>query len=181
MLLGPPGAGKGTQGALLAERAGLWHVSTGDLFRQAVAAETPAGQRAEQYLTSGELVPDELVNELVEEFIAANADASLCLDGFPRTRRQAVALDAFMTELNRSVTAALLISVSDSVALSRLTGRGRGDDSLGTARNRLQVYHRHTDSLIDYYRRRRLLVEVDGAGDMDDVADRIWSAYSQIT
>ena len=180
VLLGPPGAGKGTQGALLADQSGCFHVSTGDLFRKAVESGSPAGLRAETFLTSGELVPDELVNELVEEFLSANPHGSFCLDGFPRTLLQAVSFDSFLAPLGRAVGAALLISVQDEIALKRVTQRGRGDDRDETARIRLEVYHRHTEPLVDYYRQRGLLVVIDGSGDVDSVAKEVFESYQGI-
>lgn len=179
VLLGPPGAGKGTQGDLLARRTGIRHISTGDLFRDAVCAQTPAGLRAEAYLESGELVPDEVVMQLVEEFITSRAGEHFCFDGFPRTRRQAEAFDALLAQLGIGVSNVIVIQVSDDIAMERLEGRGRSDDSPETVRQRLRVYHELTEPLIAYYRRRGVLREIDGSGDVESVATAIREAYEQ--
>lgn len=175
VLLGPPGAGKGTQGERLARRIALDHVSTGDLFRDAVTAESPAGLRAESYLHSGQLVPDQVVLQVIEEYLGSARGRDTCFDGFPRTRNQAEKLDDLLKQFNLSVTAVLYIDVPDHVALRRLLGRGRTDDTEETARYRLQIYHEDTEPLIDYYRQAGVLIEVDGIGGVDLVARRVWT------
>ncbi len=180
VLLGPPGAGKGTQGALLAERSGIRHVSTGEIFRAAVGAGTPAGLRAEAYLESGELVPDGVVMQLVEEYLGNRCDLDLCFDGFPRTRRQAEALDAVLERLGTKLAGVFLIEVSDEEALRRLTSRGRSDDGLETARYRLEVYHELTEPLVDYYRAQGVLREVGGEAGIDAVADVVERKVAEV-
>lgn len=176
VLLGPPGAGKGTQGERLARRIALDHVSTGDLFRDAVTAGSPAGLRAESYLISGQLVPDQVVLQVIEEYLGGARGRDTCFDGFPRTRNQAQKLDELLKQFNLSVTAVLYIDVPDEIALQRLLDRGRADDTEETARYRLQVYHEDTEPLINYYRKAGTLIEVDGTGDVDPVARRVWTA-----
>ena len=176
VLLGPPGAGKGTQGERLARHIALDHVSTGDLFRDAVTAGSPAGLRAESYLHSGQLVPDQVVLQVIEEYLGGARGRDTCFDGFPRTRNQAEKLDDLLTQFNLSVTVVVYINVPDHVALERLLARGRADDTKETARYRLQIYHEDTAPLIDYYRASGVLVEVDGSGDVNAVANGVWSS-----
>ena len=176
VLLGPPGAGKGTQGERLARRIALDHVSTGDLFRDAVTAGSPAGVRAESYLRSGQLVPDEVVLQVIEEYLSDARGRDICFDGFPRTRNQATKLDELLKQFNLAVTAVVYINVPDDRALERLLARGRADDTGETARYRLQVYHEDTAPLIDYYRQAGVLIEVDGSEGVDPVAQRVWTA-----
>ena len=180
VLLGPPGAGKGTQGLRLARRIALDHVSTGDLFRDAVTAGSPAGLRAESYLHTGQLVPDQVVLQVIEEYLGRSRGRDTCFDGFPRTRNQAEKLDELLEQLNLSVTAALYIGVPDRIALKRLLSRGRADDTEETARYRLQIYHEDTEPLISYYREAGVLVEVDGTGDVESVARRVWTACKAV-
>ena len=180
VLLGPPGAGKGTQGERLACRMALDHVSTGDLFRDAVTARSPAGLRAESYLLSGQLVPDQVVLQVIEEYMGDARRRDICFDGFPRTRNQAEKLDDLLRQFNLSVTAAVYIDVPDYIALRRLLGRGRADDNEETARHRLQVYHRDTEPLIDHYRAAGVLIEVDGIGGVESVARRVWSTLKAV-
>ncbi len=176
VLLGPPGAGKGTQGERLARRIALDHVSTGDLFRDAVTAGSPAGLRAESYLHTGQLVPDQVVLQVIEEYLGGARGRDTCFDGFPRTRNQAEKLDDLLIQFNLSVTAVVYINVPDHLALERLLARGRADDTEETARYRLQVYHEDTAPLIDYYRESGVLAEVNGAGGVEAVAHRVWIA-----
>ncbi len=173
VLLGPPGAGKGTQGALLATRTGIQHVSTGEMFRAAVSAGTPGGLRAEAYLESGELVPDGVVMQLVEEYLGNRRGQDLCFDGFPRTRRQAEALDPVLEHLGTRLAAVFLLEISDEEALHRLSSRGRSDDGPETARYRLKVYHELTEPLVDYYRARSVLRQVDGEAEIEVVANEV--------
>jgi adenylate kinase len=123
ILFGPPGAGKGTQGALLAERFGLLRLSTGDVLREAVRAGTPLGREAERFMNAGELVPDPVLIGMVRAYLEAHAGASVIFDGFPRTEPQARALDALLTELRRTLQAVLVLDVDDEALVRRLSGR----------------------------------------------------------
>ncbi len=208
ILLGPPGAGKGTQAVRLAKRLGLAHVASGDLFREAVAAQTPLGQKAQGYMERGELVPDEIVVAMVLERLAQpDCRRGAVLDGFPRTVAQAEALEEALSAQRKKVDAVLLVHVPDEVVLERLTGRRicrncqapyhmtfnppvqegicdrcggtlyqRDDDREETVRHRLQVYREQTAPLISYYRRKRLLREVDGVGEVEEVGERLLRA-----
>lgn len=191
VLLGAPGAGKGTQAAKLVEEFGTPHISTGDMLRAAVKAGTPLGKKAKSYMDVGELVPDDVIIGLVTERLQEpDTDAGFILDGFPRTSAQAVALDAELGKVQRPLDAALLIDVDFEVIIDRLTSRRvcrdcgfigsatdascpkctgemyqRDDDNEATVRNRLEVYEKSTSPLIDYYRGSELLVAIDGDRD----------------
>ena len=195
VLLGAPGAGKGTQAAKLVEEFELPHISTGDMLRAAVKAGTPLGLQAKSYMDAGDLVPDDVIIGLVTERLQdADTANGFILDGFPRTSAQAVALDAELGKLERPLDAALLIDVDPEVIVGRLCSRRmcrdcghigtvadekcpkcggemyqRDDDNEATVRNRLDVYEKSTSPLIDYYRGCELLVTIDGDRDPDVV------------
>ena len=202
VLLGAPGAGKGTQAAKLVEKYGFAHISTGDILRAAVKNQTPLGIKAKTYMDAGDLVPDDLVIDLVKERLQdKDTEKGFILDGFPRTSTQAVALDSELSKLERPLTAALLVDVDKEVIIKRLTSRRmccecgfigtdadatcpkcdgemyqRDDDNEATVRNRLDVYENSTAPLIDYYRGCDLLVEIDGDRDPEEVLASIEEA-----
>ena len=195
VLLGAPGAGKGTQAAKLVAEFELPHISTGDMLRAAVKAGTELGLKAKGYMDAGDLVPDDVIIGLVTERLQEpDTEAGFILDGFPRTSAQAVALDAELSKLERPLDAALLIDVDPEVIVGRLCSRRmcrecghigtvadatcpkcggemyqRDDDNEATVRNRLDVYEKSTSPLIDYYRGCELLVTIDGDRDPDVV------------
>lgn len=195
VLLGAPGAGKGTQAAKLVEEFGTPHISTGDMLRAAVKAGTPLGQKAKSFMDAGDLVPDDVIIGLVTERLQdPDTEKGFILDGFPRTSAQAVALDAELSKLGRPLDAALLVDVDSEVIVKRLTSRRmcrdcnyigtasdvtcpkcggemyqRDDDNESTVRNRLDVYEKSTAPLIDYYRGCDLLVSIDGDRDPNEV------------
>jgi len=178
VLLGPPGAGKGTQAARVACRFGCPHIATGDIFRANVAEGTELGRAAQEYMDLGDLVPDELVIAMVMERLASSdCDAGFVLDGFPRTVAQAEALDRRLAELGTPLEAALSFDVTEEELLRRLAGRAaaqhRADDAEQTIRHRLEVFAIKTRPLIDYYARRRLLITVDAIGPIEVVTKRI--------
>jgi adenylate kinase len=177
LLVGPPGAGKGTQALGLAARLGVPHISTGDLFRANLAASTPLGLEAKRYLDAGELVPDEVTVEMVRQRLAEPGTADgFILDGFPRTVPQAQALEKLLAEHRLRLDAVVELAVADEVVVQRLLGRGRSDDTEDVIRRRQQVYRDTTTPLLDFYRDR--LVTVDAAGDVGEVGDRILDALS---
>lgn len=202
VLLGAPGAGKGTQAAKLVEKYGFAHISTGDILRAAVKNQTPLGIKAKTYMDAGDLVPDDLVIDLVKERLQdKDTEKGFILDGFPRTSTQAVALDSELSKLERPLTAALLVDVDKEVIIKRLTSRRmcrecgfigtdadatcpkcdgemyqRDDDNEATVRNRLDVYENSTAPLVDYYRGCDLLVEIDGDRDPEEVLASIEEA-----
>jgi adenylate kinase len=178
LLLGAPGAGKGTQAVRLAARLGVPHVSTGDLLRAAVAAGTPLGREARSYMERGELVPDSVVIGLAAERLSRpDAKTGFVLDGFPRTVAQAEALDAELARLGARLDRCLALVTDEPALVARLLKRaqleGRSDDNESTIRNRMRVYREQTEPLIAFYRRRGLLREVDGMGTIDEVEQRI--------
>jgi len=178
ILLGPPGAGKGTQGHWLSARYGIPEISTGDILRAAVHQETPLGLEAKGYMDCGALVPDEIIIGIVRERLAQDdTNHGFVLDGFPRTLAQAEALTKLSKEQNRPIEHVISIEVPAGELLQRLTGRrqleGRHDDRDEAIRHRLEVYQRETAPLIDYYRQQGLLRCVVGVGTIDDIAQRI--------
>jgi adenylate kinase len=171
-LLGPPGSGKGTQAERLRDELGFIWLSTGDLLREARAEGTDLGKRAGVYMDRGELIPDDVIVDLVENALAELGDQRILLDGFPRTVAQAEALG--------DIDAALLIDVPDEVVIERIAGRGQGraDDNPDTVRERLRVYHRETEPLVEYYERQGKLRRVDGAQSPDAVHDDVRAALN---
>ena len=178
LFLGPPGSGKGTQARLLAERIAAPAISTGDMLREAVRLDTPLGRQAKFIMESGELVSDDLMIGLIRERIAApDARRGFILDGFPRTVAQATALDRLLDGNGSRISAVINLLVPEPVLVDRLHGRaaqeGRSDDRPETILERLRVYHEKSEPLVGYFRDRRLLTEVDGMGDVHEIADRI--------
>jgi adenylate kinase len=212
VLLGAPGAGKGTQAELLAEYLGIPHVATGDLFREALRGDTPLGRQAKEYMDRGELVPDLVTIAMVRERLAApDTQHGVILDGFPRTVEQAEALDEILAERGRGVGVAAFIRVRPEVLLERLSGRWicrncqgvyhtlyhppavpercdvcggglyqRVDDRPETQSRRIEVYLAQTAPLIEYYRRRGILVEIDGEQDIASVQEELRAAVTQV-
>ena len=178
IFLGPPGSGKGTQAKFLAERLGVPAISTGEILREAVRLGTPLGLRAKAVMDAGELVSDELMISLIEGRLAMpDASRGFILDGFPRTVAQAGALERLLAGNGQALSAVVNLSVPDAVVVDRLHGRaveeGRSDDRPETILERLRVYQEKTEPLAGFYRGRRLLTDVDGMGDIAEIADRI--------
>jgi adenylate kinase len=178
ILLGPPGAGKGTQGHRLSERYGMPEISTGDILRSAVRKGTPLGREAKSYMDRGALVPDGVMIGIVRERLAQDdTESGFILDGFPRTVAQAEALAQLSEEQKRPIESVISIDVPQEELLQRLSGRsqreGRRDDTDEAIRHRLEVYERETAPLIDYYRRQGLLRCIAGVGTVDEIFQRI--------
>lgn len=177
LLMGPPGAGKGTQAGLLASSRGLTQLSTGDMLRDHVRRGTELGQRAKTIMDAGDLVPDDVIIGMVRETLAAAPELRFLLDGFPRTPAQAAALDALLAELGTQVTAAIALEADDEELVQRLLRRaeleGRSDDNEATVRNRMEVYRRQTQPLLEYYEGRGALKRVDGIGSIEEIQARI--------
>ena len=205
IMLGAPGAGKGTQAKMIADRYGIPHISTGDIFRANIKEGTELGRQAKSYMDKGELVPDELTCALVVDRIAQDdAKNGFVLDGFPRTIPQADALTDALNKIGESMDYAIDIEVPDESIITRMGGRRactacgatyhvinippkkegicdrcggpltlRDDDQPETVKNRLDVYHKQTQPLIDYYKKQNILHEVDGTMDMNDVFNAI--------
>jgi len=181
VFLGPPGSGKGTQAKLLAERLGVPAISTGEILRTAVREKTPLGQKAQAIMERGDLVSDDLIVDLIRERIAqADARRGFILDGFPRTIAQAEALERLLAEKCDSLSAAVNFRVPDEELTRRMLGRageeGRADDRPETIRERLRVYREKTEPLVSFYRKRDLVADVDGVGDVDQIGSRLDSA-----
>ncbi|TQC46876.1 adenylate kinase [Rhodococcus sp. WS4] len=178
VLLGPPGAGKGTQAAILSEKLGVPHISTGDLFRANIGQSTPLGLEAKKYLDAGDLVPSEITNNMVKARVGEpDAANGFLLDGFPRTVDQAQALEAILAELNTKLDAVLSFVVDEDVVVERMLARGRADDKEDVIRNRLRVYREETAPLLDYYKDQ--LVTVDALGEVDEVNARALAALGK--
>jgi adenylate kinase len=178
ILLGPPGSGKGTQGELLAQRTGILRVSTGDLLREAVARGTDLGKRAKVFMDQGLLVPDDVIIGLLGEVLASpGAAGGVIMDGFPRTVAQAEAVDRLLAARGRQVDRVLYFVVADDELLRRIEGRagveGRADDNPDAFRQRLVVYRKQTQPLVDFYRQRGGLTDIDAVGAVQEIAARV--------
>jgi adenylate kinase len=176
LILGPPGAGKGTQAAMIARALGIPHISTGEMLRGHVARGTELGKQAKVIMDAGELVSDEIVIAMVKERLAeADAACGFLLDGFPRTAAQAEALDREVGD--RPLEMVLSLEVGEDEVVRRLLRRaeleGRSDDTEETVRNRMSVYRAQTEPLIAYYRRQGILRPVEGAGSIEEIFSRI--------
>lgn len=185
VLLGPPGSGKGTQAGLLRERLGLPHISTGVLLREAVKRGTPLGRQAQAFMDRGELVPDDLMLDLIEERLGdEDVGGGFILDGYPRNLSQAEALDEVLARIGQPVETALAITVDEEQIIARLAKRaeeeGRSDDTEDVIRNRLSVYAEHTRPVSDYYRGQGKLTEIDGMADIETVNQRLKMALSEV-
>ncbi|WP_330233030.1 adenylate kinase [Nocardia sp. NBC_00508] len=171
VLLGPPGAGKGTQAVLLSEKLGVPHISTGDLFRANISQQTPLGREAQKYMDAGDLVPSDVTNRMVEARVnEPDAANGFVLDGYPRTVDQADALEKILKDMDTKLDAVLCFVVPEDTVVGRMLSRGRADDNEDVIRNRLRVYREETEPLLEHYD--GLVVSVDGVGDVDDVNAR---------
>jgi adenylate kinase len=184
-LLGPQGAGKGTQAKRISAEYGIPHIATGDMLRSAITAGTELGRQVEPIVNAGKLVSDELMIELIRERLAqADTDQGFILDGFPRTTRQAEALDEMFSEIGRSFSIVFALQIPDGVAVERLTRRAklesREDDTPEAIRTRLESYHRETEPLIEYYRARGKLVPIHGNRTENEVFAEIQQALEQV-
>jgi adenylate kinase len=179
VLVGPPGAGKGTQAGLLSKKLGIPHISTGDLFRAHVGQATELGMEAKRYMDAGELVPDGVTNAMVHQrLLDPDADAGFLLDGFPRTVAQADALTACLHEYGVKLDAVVELEVSEEVVMNRLLGRGRDDDNREVIHRRFEVFRNETAPLLEYYADR--LVTVDAVGTVDEVTVRALEALQAL-
>ncbi|MEU7631068.1 adenylate kinase [Nocardia sp. NPDC049190] len=171
VLLGPPGAGKGTQAVLLSEKLGVPHISTGDLFRANISQQTPLGREAQKYMDAGDLVPSDVTNRMVEARVnEPDAVNGFVLDGYPRTVDQADALEKILKDMDTKLDAVLCFVVPEDTVVERMLSRGRADDNEGVIRNRLRVYREETEPLLEHYD--GLVVSVDGVGEVDGVNAR---------
>lgn len=174
LIIGPPGAGKGTQAARISSALSIPAISTGDIFRANVSGETELGVLAKSYIDKGEYVPDEVTNDMVRSRLAEDdAQAGFLLDGYPRTLAQVDALDAMLDEAGSALDAVLMLEVDYDAVVERLIARGaeqgRSDDTEETIRKRIEVYREQTTPLVEVYEKRGLLRRVDGMRSIDDV------------
>jgi adenylate kinase len=179
--MGPPGAGKGTQAIKIAEHYGIPAISTGDIFRALQTADSPLARQVRAIMESGGYVSDEITNEIVADRLAQpDCDSGFLLDGYPRTLQQVQTLDDHLAETNRPLDAVISLLADTEEVVARLLRRaeidGRADDNEETIRVRLQVYADQTAPLLEVYRSRGLLVEVNGLGEIDEVSDRVFAA-----
>jgi adenylate kinase len=175
LIVGPPGAGKGTQAAVLSAELGVPHISTGELFRAHVNDETELGRQVKKYLESGALVPDEVTNEMVAQRLTEDdCRAGFLLDGFPRTISQARVLTGLLDELDCEIDVVLQLDADEDLVVARLLARGRDDDTEDVIRRRQQLYREQTAPLLDFYSYR--LVTVPAAGSVPDVTGRALDA-----
>jgi len=185
ILMGPPGAGKGTQAARIAERFGIPAVSTGDIFRDNIKNRTELGQQVEKILASGAYVPDEVTNDIVRDRLAQpDASNGFLLDGYPRTTGQVNALDEMLAVAGHRLDAAVELTVDEDALVERLTNRageqGRADDSEEVVRERQALYRDETAPLIDLYHEHGVLLRVDGMGTVNEVTERVVRALEGV-
>ncbi len=181
VLMGPPGAGKGTQAVKIAAHLQVPHISTGEIFRANLAAGTPLGLEAQRYMEAGEYVPDEVTNSMVAARLAEpDAAQGFILDGYPRTLAQVGELDTILAGLGSGLDKVVEITANTNEVVARLLNRaqeqGRADDTEEVIRRRMDVYAEQTEPLVRVYSERGLLVQVDGMGAMDEVTERLLSA-----
>ncbi len=181
LIMGPPGAGKGTQATRIADHYRIPAISTGDIFRAMKHADTPLARQVREIMESGGYVSDEITNEIVKDRLAKpDCQEGFLLDGYPRTLQQVQTLDDYLAETNRPLDAVISLLADTDEVVARLLKRaaidGRSDDNEETIRVRLQVYTEQTEPLLDVYRSRGLLVEVNGLGEIDEVSERVFAA-----
>ncbi|HKX14430.1 MAG TPA: adenylate kinase [Propionibacteriaceae bacterium] len=181
VIMGPPGAGKGTQAQRIAEHYRIPAISTGDIFRAMKTADTPLARQVREIMEAGEYVSDEITNEIVKDRLAnSDCEPGFLLDGYPRTLQQVQTLDDYLAETKRPLDAVISLLAETEEVVARLLNRaeidGRADDNEETIRVRLQVYAEQTEPLLKVYRSRDLLVEVDGLGAIDEVSERVFAA-----
>ncbi len=181
IIFGAPGSGKGTQSSLIKEKYNLLHLSTGDLLREEIAAGTELGQIAGSYISKGQLVPDEMIVEILDKALEEKESAGkyngIILDGFPRTVAQAEALEELIKKRNKDITVLLDLMVNEEELVERLVKRGetsgRCDDNMETIKKRLEVYHEKTKPVNDYYKGQNKYIVVDGSGNVDEIFERV--------
>ncbi len=174
VFIGPPGAGKGTQAERMIEKYSLAHLSTGDMLRAARDAQTDVGKKADEYMSSGQLVPDDIIVGVIQERLAqSDCQGGYLLDGFPRTIAQAEALDKMLADKGTPLDVVLELKVPEDELFQRLAGRGRADDTPEVIKQRLVAYRDQTSPLLDYYGKSGLLKSIDGLGTIEDIFGRV--------
>jgi len=185
ILMGPPGAGKGTQAKIIAGRFSIPAISTGDIFRANVRDETPLGLKAKGYMDGGDYVPDDITNGMVRERIAEDdMQQGFLLDGYPRTVSQVEVLDDALQDSGNTLDAVVVLTVPEEQLVQRLLKRardeGRGDDTEEVLRHRQDVFHEQTEPLISVYEDRGVLVRIDGIGSVEDVSARVFAELDRV-
>jgi adenylate kinase len=184
LILGPQGAGKGTQAKRISEEYGIPHIASGDLYRAEIAADTELGRRVAPLLASGLLVPDEITIPLVRRMIETEGSAGFVLDGYPRNLTQAEALDAMLDEIDRPLSIVLLLELDDAIAYERLLKRaeleGRADDTPEVIERRLATYHADTEPVVEHYLGTGKLVKLHAEREVDAVWSEIVAAFDQV-
>lgn len=179
VLVGPPGAGKGTQAAILSEKLGVPHISTGDLFRANIGEGTPLGIEAKSYIDAGNLVPDDVTVRMVESRLAEpDAANGFLLDGFPRTVPQAGELERILSNLGVELDAVVQFDVEEDVVVERMLARGRADDTEEVIRNRMHVYENETAPLLDHYADK--IVKIEAQGTVEEINERTMAELSKL-
>ena len=185
IFLGPPGSGKGTQAEMLSKKLNFQHISVGDLLRENISNNTNLGKLATTYVDSGELVPDDLIIELVNSSVQSlqnNKDSQfsgMILDGFPRTINQASSLDVKISDLGAKIKSVIYLDILDEKIITRLQSRGRNDDKPKLIRNRLDVYRDQTEPLLGYYNEKKLLDSINGDQEVEDVNSNILNVLTE--
>lgn len=186
ILFGPPGSGKGTQAANLVDKYKLLHISTGDLFRYEMGNDTPLGLKAKEYISKGDLVPDEITIGMLKNKVNANPDVEgYIFDGFPRNIYQAQALDAFLKDKGQKIDVLVALDVNDDEIVKRILNRGKtsgrtDDNDESIIRNRIAVYNSETSPVYDYYHQKKCAKKVDGLGSLEEIFDRLCLAIVKV-
>ncbi len=185
IIFGAPGSGKGTQSEKLIDKYNLTHISTGDVLRKEIEKQTKLGKLADKYMSEGQLVPDEVVINILNDLFDDNIDSQgYIFDGFPRTLKQGEAMDSMLHEKQKDINIVLWLDVDDDELIDRLLKRGqdsgRDDDTLETIKLRLQVYYNETEPLKEFYLKQGKLAKIDGMGTVDDIFSRIEKAVDGI-
>ncbi len=185
VIFGPPGSGKGTQSELIKNKYGLYHISTGDILREEIKNKTELGLIAEEYISLGNLVPDELIIDVLKDFLDKNkGKKGYIFDGFPRTIQQGESLDILLRKRESSILAALNLEVEKNILIDRILKRGeltgRLDDNLETIQSRLDVYQKQTEPLKDFYKKQGKHISIKGSGTIDEIFERISLALDRL-
>ena len=180
LIIGPQGAGKGTQAVRIAAEVGIPHISTGDLFRDNISSGTELGALAQQYMSAGDLVPDEVTQSMLADRLALpDTEPGFLLDGFPRNLPQATWLAGLLSERHTELEKVILLTAPDEVLIERMIARGREDDTVEAIQRRLDLYHAETEPLVEHYG--EIVVRIDGVDEVDEVTDRIVSGLGLAT